>query len=108
MLKNFAAQHVVLCVAYRSTTDFLKLINDSCIPRVANGDDKDLFYRKDAERVMDLLVSPMRFLRIDDAEFVAMKACILFNPVRSVVHASLYTHSKTRPIRIPNVLIRIL
>ncbi|KAL3103356.1 hypothetical protein niasHS_002542 [Heterodera schachtii] len=81
LLKNFAAQHVVLCVAYRSTSDFLTLINDSCIPRFANGDDKDLFYRKDAERVMDLLVSPMRFLRVDDVEFVSMKACILFNPV---------------------------
>uniref|UniRef100_A0A183BQF5 Nuclear receptor domain-containing protein n=1 Tax=Globodera pallida TaxID=36090 RepID=A0A183BQF5_GLOPA len=81
LLKNFAAQHVVLCVAYRSTSDFLTLINDSCIPRIANGDDKDLFYRKDAERVMDLLVSPMRFLRVDDVEFVSMKACILFNPV---------------------------
>lgn len=43
-----------------------------------------LFYRKDAERVMDLLVSPMRFLRIDDVEFVAMKACILFNPVNNL------------------------
>ena len=30
---------------------------------------------------MDLLVSPIRFLRIDDVEFVALKACILFNPV---------------------------
>ncbi|KAF7634315.1 hypothetical protein Mgra_00006281 [Meloidogyne graminicola] len=81
LLKNFAAQHVVLCVAYRSTTDFLKLINDSCIPRVVNGAEKDLFYRRDAERVMDMLVSPMRFLRMDDVEFVALKACILFNPV---------------------------
>uniref|UniRef100_A0A915MM14 NR LBD domain-containing protein n=1 Tax=Meloidogyne javanica TaxID=6303 RepID=A0A915MM14_MELJA len=81
LLKNFAAQHVVLCVAYRSTTDFLKLINDSCIPRIVNGAEKDLFYRRDAERVMDMLVSPMRFLRMDDVEFVALKACILFNPV---------------------------
>nr|CAD2179068.1 unnamed protein product [Meloidogyne enterolobii] len=81
LLKNFAAQLVVLCVAYRSTTDFLKLINDSCIPRIVNGAEKDLFYRRDAERVMDMLVSPMRFLRMDDVEFVALKACILFNPV---------------------------
>lgn len=39
------------------------------------------FYKKDCERVMDTLVSPMRFLQIDEVEFVALKACILFNPV---------------------------
>lgn len=35
LLRNFAGQHVILCVAYRSknNSDFLKLINDSCIPR---------------------------------------------------------------------------
>ena len=30
---------------------------------------------------MDQLVAPMRFLQMDDAEFVTMKACVLFNPV---------------------------
>ncbi|KAJ1356422.1 hypothetical protein KIN20_014135, partial [Parelaphostrongylus tenuis] len=35
LLKNFAAEHVVLCVSYRSkeVSDFLKLINNSIIPR---------------------------------------------------------------------------
>ncbi|KAI1722930.1 ligand-binding domain of nuclear hormone receptor domain-containing protein [Ditylenchus destructor] len=85
LLKNFASQHIVLCVAFRSigASDTLKLINDSCIPRV-NGDSADEnedFYRKDCERVMDTLVAPMRFMQMDDVEFVAMKACILFNPV---------------------------
>lgn len=37
-------------------------------------------YLRDCERMMDELVAPMRFLKMDDIEFVAMKACILFNP----------------------------
>ncbi|KAI6205041.1 Zinc finger and Nuclear hormone receptor domain containing protein [Aphelenchoides besseyi] len=85
LLKNFASQHIVLCVAYRSinASDFLQLINDTCIPRVNVGgsDEGDDFYRKDCERVMDQLVAPMRYLNINDYEFVAMKACVLFNPV---------------------------
>lgn len=39
------------------------------------------FYKKDCERVMDTLVAPMRFMQIDEVEFVTLKACILFNPV---------------------------
>jgi hypothetical protein len=40
LLKNFASQHIVLCVAYRSinASDFLHLINDTCIPRINIGD----------------------------------------------------------------------
>ena len=35
LLKNFASQHIVLCVAYRSINSFdsLKLLNDSLITR---------------------------------------------------------------------------
>lgn len=35
LLKNFASQHIVLCVAYRSINSFnsLKLLNDFEIPR---------------------------------------------------------------------------
>uniref|UniRef100_A0A1I7XVJ1 NR LBD domain-containing protein n=1 Tax=Heterorhabditis bacteriophora TaxID=37862 RepID=A0A1I7XVJ1_HETBA len=101
LLKNFASQHVVLCVAYRSkdAADFLKLINDSCIPRPSkNGREGRSFnvlfipsvslifliyfgfYLRDCERVMDQMVAPMRFMKMDDAEFVALKACVLFNP----------------------------
>lgn len=84
LLKNFAAQHVVLCLAYRSKNapDFLRLINDSYIPRPNNTfDTHGDYFLRDCEKVMDQLVSPMRFLEMDDAEFVALKACILFNPV---------------------------
>ncbi|CAJ0953715.1 unnamed protein product, partial [Mesorhabditis belari] len=84
LLKNFAAQHVVLCVAYRSVDggDFLKLLNDSCIPRNKGGQKgiTDLYFR-DCERVMDQIVAPMRFMKLDPVEFVAMKACVLFDPV---------------------------
>jgi hypothetical protein len=85
LLKNFSSQHIVLCVAYRSINSFdsLKLLNDSLITRqngeVANFPDD--FYRRDCERVMDQLVAPMRFMQMDDYEFIAMKACVLFNPV---------------------------
>ncbi|PIO74480.1 Ligand-binding domain of nuclear hormone receptor [Teladorsagia circumcincta] len=84
LLKNFAPQHVVLCVSYRSKegADFLKLINDSFIPRPSKEEqEKSGFYLRDCERVMDQMVAPMRFLSIDDAEFVTLKACVLFNPV---------------------------
>ena len=30
---------------------------------------------------MDQLVAPMRYMQMDDYEFIAMKACVLFNPV---------------------------
>lgn len=39
----------------------------------------DLYFR-DCERVMDQMVAPMRFLHMDSMEFVAMKACVLFDP----------------------------
>lgn len=40
----------------------------------------DGFYLRDCEKVMDQLVEPMRFLKLDNKEFVALKACVLFNP----------------------------
>ncbi|KHJ95710.1 zinc finger, C4 type [Oesophagostomum dentatum] len=87
LLKNFAPQHIVLCVSYRSKegADFLKLINDSFILRPSKEQQEKTivsgFYLSDCERVMDQMVAPMRFLSIDEAEFVTLKACVLFNPV---------------------------
>uniref|UniRef100_A0A7E4V311 Nuclear receptor domain-containing protein n=1 Tax=Panagrellus redivivus TaxID=6233 RepID=A0A7E4V311_PANRE len=85
LLKNFASQHIVLCVAYRSinSADSLRLLNDSMIVR-GNGEVAqfpDDYIRRDCERVMDQLVAPMRFMQMDDYEFIALKACVLFNPV---------------------------
>ncbi|KAK6112094.1 Zinc finger C4 type (two domains) family protein [Brugia pahangi] len=86
LLKNYASQHIILGVSYRSkdNSDFLKLLNDSCIPRCGNHDSTEYLeniYFRDCERIMDQLVAPMKFLKIDDVEFVALKACVLFNPV---------------------------
>nr|pir steroid/thyroid/retinoic nuclear hormone receptor homolog nhr-35 - Caenorhabditis elegans [Caenorhabditis elegans] len=88
LLKNFAGQHVTLCVAYRSVgaNDALKLLNDLYIPRASKTTPHlkeyvDGFYLRDCEKVMDQLVEPMRFLKLDNKEFVALKACVLFNPV---------------------------
>jgi hypothetical protein len=76
-------------------------------------------YRKDCEKVMDTLVSPMRFLQMDDVEFVLMKACILFNPVakglsnesvmkvldtRRKIFASLENYTKNKMPKDPNRL----
>ena len=56
LLKNFASQHIVMCVAYRSinSSGFLQLINDTCIPRVNNTESngEDEFYKKDCDRIM--------------------------------------------------------
>ncbi|VDK18090.1 unnamed protein product [Anisakis simplex] len=96
LLKSFACQHVVLCVSYRSrnVTNSLKLINDSYIPRFLRYKNFKLenFYLRDCERVMDQLVAPIRFLQMDDVEFVAMKACILFNPVAKGLSSSSVMH----------------
>uniref|UniRef100_A0A0R3RKP0 Nuclear receptor domain-containing protein n=1 Tax=Elaeophora elaphi TaxID=1147741 RepID=A0A0R3RKP0_9BILA len=86
LLKNYASQHIILGVSYRSkdNSDFLKLLNDSCIPRCgdhSNTEHLENIYFRDCERIMDQLVAPMKFLKIDDVEFVALKACVLFNPV---------------------------
>ncbi|KAF1747811.1 hypothetical protein GCK72_024277 [Caenorhabditis remanei] len=88
LLKNFAGQHVTLCVAYRSVgaADALKLLNDLYIPRASKTNPHvkeyvDGFYLRDCEKVMDQLVEPMRFLKLDNKEFVALKACVFFNPV---------------------------
>uniref|UniRef100_A0A1I7YZK5 Nuclear receptor domain-containing protein n=1 Tax=Steinernema glaseri TaxID=37863 RepID=A0A1I7YZK5_9BILA len=86
LLKAFAPQNIVLGVAYRSMAqrvDHLKLINDSCITRASDDNEEtaDQFYKKDCDRVMDQLVIPMSDLDIDRIEFLAMKACVLFNPV---------------------------
>uniref|UniRef100_A0A8R1TRT3 Nuclear receptor domain-containing protein n=1 Tax=Onchocerca volvulus TaxID=6282 RepID=A0A8R1TRT3_ONCVO len=86
LLKNYASQHIILGVSYRSkdNSNFLKLLNESFIPR-CNDDNSDEYleniYFRDSERIMDQLVAPMKFLKIDDVEFVALKACVLFNPV---------------------------
>jgi hypothetical protein len=118
LLKNFASQHIVLCVAYRSinSSGCLQLINDTCIPRIGDGAEDD-FYRKDCERVMDHLVGPMQFLGMDSQEFVALKACVLFNPVarglsnenvmkvldtRRRIFASLEHHVRTKRPMDPN------
>ncbi|VDN03434.1 unnamed protein product [Thelazia callipaeda] len=93
LLKNYASQHIILGVSYRSkdNSDFLKLLNDSCIPRCFNSDESECLeniYFRDCERIMDQLVAPMRFLKIDDVEFAALKACVLFNPVAKGLSSS--------------------
>ncbi|GMR34047.1 hypothetical protein PMAYCL1PPCAC_04241 [Pristionchus mayeri] len=119
LLRHFASQQLVLCVAYRSinAANTLKLINDSYIPRVGRRGDNMIFYARDCERVLDELVAPMRFLKIDETEFVAMKACILFNPVarglssatvmsvlatRRKIFAALESHCKRQRPEDPN------
>lgn len=80
LLKNFASQHIVLCLAYRSTfnEEYLSIINDCIIGEDIDSKQKN-YCNKFSERIMKDLIDEMKRLQMDDVEFVAVKAASLFN-----------------------------
>uniref|UniRef100_A0A914W4M7 Uncharacterized protein n=1 Tax=Plectus sambesii TaxID=2011161 RepID=A0A914W4M7_9BILA len=81
LLKQFAGQHVVLGLAWRSMNrrDGLVLSNGSFLPR-DHFEIAGMSY-KSVGRILDELIAPMNLMQIDEVEFVALKACVFFNPV---------------------------
>uniref|UniRef100_A0AC35UEG0 Nuclear receptor n=1 Tax=Rhabditophanes sp. KR3021 TaxID=114890 RepID=A0AC35UEG0_9BILA len=81
LLKNFAPQNVVLCLAFRSMANkgHLTLLNDCIIDNKTDDINHGNFYKNDCERIMRECVDEMFRLQVDDVEFVALKAAALFN-----------------------------
>uniref|UniRef100_A0A914W6H0 Uncharacterized protein n=1 Tax=Plectus sambesii TaxID=2011161 RepID=A0A914W6H0_9BILA len=77
LLRNYAAQHLLLLPAYKTPDDnMICLINDCYVPR-----DTDLpDINNVVNRCLDELVAPMRRLGMTEAEFVLMKTLAFMNP----------------------------
>uniref|UniRef100_A0A914W768 NR LBD domain-containing protein n=1 Tax=Plectus sambesii TaxID=2011161 RepID=A0A914W768_9BILA len=87
LLLSFCRQHVLFNLAFRSRneTDCLLLTNGQRLPR----DHSSItgMNERTAARIIDQLVLPMKFMLLDDSEYLLLKACILFNPVARKVSA---------------------
>jgi len=81
LLKQYAGQHVVMGLAWRSMSrqNGLVLSNGSFLPR-DHIEIAGMSY-KSVGRILDELIAPMSLMQIDEIEFVALKACVFFNPV---------------------------
>ncbi|CEF61177.1 Nuclear receptor subfamily 2 group F member 6 [Strongyloides ratti] len=80
LIKSFASQHIVLCIAYRSTfnEDYFNVISNCIVGDEMDSKDKN-FCNKFLEKTMKEMVEEMRRLQMDDVEFVAIKAASFFN-----------------------------
>ncbi|KAK0424195.1 hypothetical protein QR680_008542 [Steinernema hermaphroditum] len=79
LLRHFSAQHLVMCAAFRSMQvcgDTIWLTNDSHLPRDAP---KVPDVNRVTARILDHLINPMRRLKMDEKEYVALKAIALFD-----------------------------
>ncbi|VDD96451.1 unnamed protein product [Enterobius vermicularis] len=80
LLRNFSAQHLVICAGFRSIQmqDAIWLTNDACLPR-------DMPTIPDvnrvAARILDHVTQPMRYLHMDESEYVSLKAVAFFDPL---------------------------
>uniref|UniRef100_A0A0K0FDQ1 Nuclear receptor subfamily 2 group F member 6 (inferred by orthology to a human protein) n=1 Tax=Strongyloides venezuelensis TaxID=75913 RepID=A0A0K0FDQ1_STRVS len=80
LVKNFACQHFMLCLGYRSmfNEEYLNIINDCIIEENIDYKQRD-YCTNFLEKTMKELVEEMKRLQMDDVEFVAIKAASLFN-----------------------------
>ncbi|KAL3111738.1 hypothetical protein niasHT_011025 [Heterodera trifolii] len=90
LLRHFSAQHLILCAAFRSlvrvaASDAVWLANDRCVPRDAP---KIPDINRVVARILDHLTSPMRRLRLEECEFVALKAVAFFDPMAKGIDES--------------------
>ncbi|TKR93294.1 hypothetical protein L596_007777 [Steinernema carpocapsae] len=79
LLRHFSAQHLVMCAAFRSVSiesDTIWLTNDAHLPRDAP---KVPDVNRVTARILDHLVHPMRKLKLDEKEYVALKAIVFFD-----------------------------
>ncbi|GMT29800.1 hypothetical protein PFISCL1PPCAC_21097, partial [Pristionchus fissidentatus] len=83
LVTNYAAQHIVLCAAFRSThlSDSLWLTNDTCLP-------KDSPTIPDVNRVtgkiINTITASMRKLGIRSYEYIALKGIAFFDPLACI------------------------
>jgi len=92
LLRHFAAQHLIICAAFRSMgvqdacgVDAVWLTNESCLPRDAP---KIPDVNRVAAHVLDHLTAPMRRLNLEEKEYVALKAVAFFDPLAKDVEDS--------------------
>ena len=78
MLKTHAGENLILGAARRSLrcTDMLILGNGAMISR----DKSEFEISKIAGMILDLIVSPLREIQINDHEFSCLKAIVFFDP----------------------------
>ncbi|XP_018909785.1 hepatocyte nuclear factor 4-beta [Bemisia tabaci] len=83
LLRAFASKHLLLTVARRSQdlNDCLILGNDCVITRnVSDMTESELDISNVGAAVMDKIIKGLRKLKIDETEFVCLKAILFFNP----------------------------
>ena len=78
LLRAHAGEHLLLSCARRSLhlKDCLLLCNDFIIPRISAEREISMI----GARILDELVSVMREVQIDNAEFAILKAIVFFDP----------------------------
>uniref|UniRef100_A0A914ZX65 NR LBD domain-containing protein n=2 Tax=Parascaris univalens TaxID=6257 RepID=A0A914ZX65_PARUN len=95
LLRNFSAQHLVICAGFRSmgVQDAIWLTNDSCLHRDTPAIPD---VNRVAARILDHLTQPMRCLHMDESEYVSMKAVALFDPLAKGVESYSTAIERTR------------
>uniref|UniRef100_A0A914UUC2 Uncharacterized protein n=1 Tax=Plectus sambesii TaxID=2011161 RepID=A0A914UUC2_9BILA len=91
----YTAQHLVICAGFRSKhmNDAVFLTNETCLardsPRVPD-------VNRVGSRILDDLTCSMRQLKMDESEYVTLKALVFFNPLAKGVEKSKERIEETR------------
>ncbi|KAF1769082.1 hypothetical protein GCK72_000895 [Caenorhabditis remanei] len=90
LLRNFSAQHLVMCAAFRSIhlSDAVWLTNETCLhkdsPKIPD-------MNRVAARIIDQVTTPMRQLHINEIEYIALKAIAFFDPLAKGISSESYS-----------------